>query len=180
MKNNSVSPTRHLIRFIFTVAIAGTLGGALGGALRGPAGTSLAFAGDPSQQPPLGCTLTQGFWKNHEPEVLALVPGSMNLGSTAYTAAELDSILGQAVAGNALLILAHQLIAAQLNDLNGADVSGIAADLANANSLIGSLVVPPIGAGSVDPSSVLGQQMVTVAATLDNFNNGNTSVPHCP
>lgn len=143
-------------------------------------GASVYAQEDPGQQPDLGCTLTQGYWKNHESHVTSLVPTTLSLGSTAYTPAQLDQILEQPVAGNALLILAHQLIAAKLNVLNGADDSGIAAEIANADSLIGSLVPPPIGTDDVDPSSALGSQMVTSAGILDDYNNGLSGVPHCP
>jgi hypothetical protein len=103
----------------------------------------------------------------------------MNLGSVAYTAAQLAQILDEPAGGNALLILGHQLIAAKLNILNGANPAPIAATITQADTLIGSLVMPPIGSGDVDPSSALGQQMVAAGSTLDSYNNGDLGVPHC-
>jgi hypothetical protein len=50
----------------------------------------------------------------------------------------------------------------------------VAANIANADLLIGALVCPPIGAGSLPPATVN-----TDATALDNYNNGNTIVPHC-
>lgn len=113
-----------------------------------------------------------------------LVPGTLPLGSVNYTAAQLALILDVSVntpgpGANALISLAHQLIAAKLNILNGASAAPIAATIAAADTLIDGLVIPPIGLGNVDPSSVLGQQMLALAATLDQYNNGQLGVPHC-
>src|SRR5215471_9074701 len=58
------------------------------------------------------CTYTQGFWKTH-PEAWPV--GSLTLGNTTYSAADLLLILNTPAGGNGLLILAHQLIAAKLN-----------------------------------------------------------------
>lgn len=103
----------------------------------------------------------------------------MELGDTNYSAAQLDDILDQPSGGNALLILAKQLIAAQLNVLNGADDSQIADEIAEANALIDGLVVPPVGSSNVAPASALGMQMTAVASELDDYNNGEMNVPHC-
>jgi len=130
-----------------------------------------------------GCVRTQGFWGNSPAgqELLAvLVPGVMALGTVNYTAVQLDSILDAPVAGNALLILAHQLIPANLNILAGADSSPVAATIASANTALGALVIPPVGAASVAPNTALGQTMVGLAEILDNYNNGNLGVPSCP
>jgi hypothetical protein len=117
------------------------------------------------------CTFTQGYWKNH-PEAWPVA--SLMLGSVNYTAAELLSILNTPAGGNGLLILAHQLIATKLNVANGADPTPVAADIAAADAMIGALIIPPIGAGFLAPATV-----TALATTLDNYNNGNTTVPHC-
>jgi hypothetical protein len=117
------------------------------------------------------CTYTQGYWKNHE----ELWPStSVTLGSVVYTAAQADAILGQPVQGNGLVSLAHQLIAAKLNIDNGADPTAAAAAIASADALIGSLVVPPIGAGYIHPS-----QTSALTQTLDDYNNGLIGPGHC-
>ena len=91
-----------------------------------------------------------------------------------YTQAQAQAIFNTPVAGNGLISLAHQLIAAKLNIANGANGSTIAATIAAADALIGSLVVPPVGVGFLDPS-------VTSALTtaLDDFNSGVTGPGHC-
>ena len=117
------------------------------------------------------CTFTVGYWKNH--------PGAwpvttLTLGTVVYTQAQLLQILNQAPAGNGLVILAHQLIAAKLNIANGADGSVVAATIANADALIGSMVIPPIGGGYLAPSTTN-----TDTDELDDFNNGLTGPGHC-
>jgi hypothetical protein len=108
----------------------------------------------------------------------------MTLGTVPYNATQLAAILDTPVAtpgpgANALLILAHQLITAKLNGLNGASLAPVASSITIADALIGALVIPPVGTGNVAPSSTLGQAMTDVASTLDDYNNGNSGVPHC-
>src|SRR5262249_16999965 len=62
------------------------------------------------------CGLTWGYWKNH---LSAWPVTSLTLGSQVYSQSELINILGLPVAGDASISLAHQLIAAKLNVLNG-------------------------------------------------------------
>ncbi|NNE07245.1 MAG: hypothetical protein HKN20_01660 [Gemmatimonadetes bacterium] len=112
-----------------------------------------------------GCHHTIGYWKNHE-SVWAGV--GLTLGTNFYNTAQLLSILNQPSGGNGLLILGHQLIAAKLNVLVlGADPSPVAAEIAAADALIGALVIPPVGADWVDPSTV-----TVTSETLDDYNNG--------
>lgn len=131
----------------------------------------------------VGCVRTQGYWGNSpagEARLIVLIgAGTMSLGNTNYTAAQLDDILDEPVAGNMLINLAHQLIAAKLNVLNGADDSQISDDIATAEGLIGNLVVPPVGTDFVAPASMLGQQMNAVKDELDAYNMGNRNVPSC-
>lgn len=117
------------------------------------------------------CTYTQGYWKNHEENWPVM---SLFLGSVNYSAAQLDAILGQPVAGNGLVSLAHQLIAAKLNIQNGADPTAAAAAIAAADALIGALVVPPVGGDSLPPSTT-----ASLTQTLDNYNNGLIGPGHC-
>ena len=117
------------------------------------------------------CTFTQGYWKTH-PSAWPVL--NLTLGSVNYTQAQLLQILGQSVNGNGLVSLAHQLIAAKLNIANGADPTVIAATISAADALIGALVVPPIGAGFLDPSNT-----ASLTQALDDWNNGITGPGHC-
>lgn len=118
------------------------------------------------------CTYTQGYWKNHPAEWPV---GSVTLGSVNYTQAQLLQIFNQPAAGNGLISMAHQLIAAKLNIAQGATApAGVLAAIAGADALIGGLVVPPIGAGFLAPGSTSG-----FTSTLDSFNQGITGPGHC-
>jgi hypothetical protein len=102
------------------------------------------------------------------------------LGSVSYTPQQLLAIFGQPSQGNGLTILAHQLIAAKLNVANGASsnfmINGktVSQAIAEADALIGSLVVPPVGNGSLAPNLVSALNEI-----LTTFNEGTTEVPHC-
>jgi hypothetical protein len=117
-----------------------------------------------------GCTLTQGFWKNHAEDWAVT---SLTLGTVTYTQAQLLAILNQPVKGNGLVSLAHQLIAAKLNVANGATCNTVVKLISDADKIIGALVVPPVGSGSLSTSSV-----GTLVTGLDNFNNG--LLANCP
>jgi N-acetylneuraminic acid mutarotase len=120
---------------------------------------------------PSVCVFLQGFWKNH-PEAWPVT--ELQLGNVTYNQQELLSILRQPVRGNGLVLLAHQLIAAKLNIANGADGSCIHQTLADAGSLIGDLVVPPVGNGYLQPKDVAG-----IAGVLGSYNEGNLCAPSC-
>lgn len=123
-----------------------------------------------------GCTLTQGYWKNHYPASWpgSVLVGGLTLGSVSYTAAELEDIFRVSVVGNGLVSLAHQLIAAKLNVENGADDSAIATTIVAADNLIGALVVPPVGSGWLAPADT-----GALTQALDDFNEGITGPGHC-
>ena len=117
------------------------------------------------------CTFTLGYWKNH---VGAWPTTSLTLGTVTYNQANLLAILNQPAVGNGLVILAHQLIAAKLNIINGADPTSVIATIPAADALIGSQVPPPVGSDSASPGSVN-----ALATTLDQFNNGLIGPGHC-
>jgi hypothetical protein len=120
---------------------------------------------------PSGCVFTQGFWKNH-PEAWPVT--ELQLGNVTYTQEQLLEILREPVRGNGLLILAKQEIAAKLNIASGADGSCIHQALANADALIGDLVIPPIGEGHLRPRDVS-----PTAGILGDYNEGNLCAPSC-
>src|SRR5687767_12302346 len=108
------------------------------------------------------CVKTQGYWKNHEE---AWPVSSLTLGSTSYSKADLLRILRMPVSGNGLISLAHQLIAAKLNVANGGATT-ISGAIADADALIGGLVVPPIGSGYIVPKTAS-----PLVGRLDGYNN---------
>ena len=120
---------------------------------------------------PVGCVFGQGYWKNH-PSAWPVT--ELQLGNVTYTQQQLLDILHQPVRGNGLVLLAHQLIAAKLNIANGADGSCIQQTIADADALIGDLVVPPVGNGYLAPTDVS-----ALADTLDRYNEGFLCAPSC-
>jgi hypothetical protein len=97
----------------------------------------------------------------------------LSLGTVPYTPVELESILRQAVAGNGLVSLAHQLIAAKLNVANGADPTDVEEAIEDADDLIGARVIPPVGSGSLTPSEVS-----ALVETLTDYNEGAIGPGH--
>jgi hypothetical protein len=143
-----------------------------------------------------GPALTWGYWKTHTgygPQANAWstatvdlgdnveyfgavdaqgrAASSMKFGGHTYSFADLQTILGSSVGGNALINLGHQLIAAILNDVNGAGTPAAvslihqASDLLAANSLV-------IGVDSVTSNSnpTLYSQIILLADQLESFN----------
>jgi hypothetical protein len=127
----------------------------------------------------VGCTYTQGFWKNHGPDpsgnnLNEWPVTAMTLGSVDYTDAEILQILEQPAKGNGLLTLAHQLIAAKLNIANGADSAAIFLEVEAAELMIGSLVAPPVGNGFLAPGDVS-----ALVNALAEYNEGAIGPGHC-
>jgi cysteine-rich repeat protein len=117
------------------------------------------------------CTFTQGYWKNHP---AAWPVSSLTLGTVSYSKEQLLAIFHTPVKGNGLISLAHQLIAAKLNVAAGATPAAVSASIASADALIGSLVAPPVGSGSLATGATS-----SLTGALDSFNNGVTGPGHC-
>ena len=119
------------------------------------------------------CAFTLGYWKNH--------PGSwpvttLKLGSLSYTQSQLLSIFATPNAGNGLISLAQQLIAAKLNVANGTIVpTAVQQAIQSADSLIGSTALPPTGCSKPSTSTS------ALIQTLDSYNSGTLAggPTHC-
>jgi hypothetical protein len=119
------------------------------------------------------CTFTQGFWKNHPAALRNRLPSDgVDLGNHRYNANQLLSILRTPPAGNGLIQLARQLIAAKLN--GGAFDPNIDDVVAAADALIGNRRIPPIGNGFLRPS-----RTSNLINQLTAFNEGKAGTPHC-
>jgi hypothetical protein len=132
-----------------------------------------------------GCTLTQGYWKNHTPLVCEYDPTSplciqwpvsqLTLGTNSYSVVDLVDILNTPAQGNGLIALAHQLIAAKLNIANGASSTpAVDTAISQADTMIGNLVVPPLGADTLPTSTTS-----SLVATLTSYNEGAIGPGHC-
>jgi hypothetical protein len=118
-----------------------------------------------------GCTLTQGYWKNHEE---AWPVDSLDIGGVTYTKEELLALYNTPPSGDASLILEHQLATAKLNVAAGASAPGNSiaegdawmADNADDDGRL------PYGSGD-------NEDAVRIAGDLDAYNNGVTGPGHC-
>jgi uncharacterized repeat protein (TIGR01451 family) len=120
------------------------------------------------------CAFTLGYWKNH---ASSWPVATLKLGSVSYTKSQLLSIFATPPAGNGLISLADQLIAAKLNVANGTIVpASINQAIASADALIGALVVPPVGSGTLPPAGCS-----ALVQTLDSYNSGTLAggPTHC-
>jgi hypothetical protein len=101
---------------------------------------------------------------------------ALRLGNVLYTRAQLLQILAEPVRRNGLVALAHQEIAAKLNlALGGPECIQPVIDQVDA--IIGNLVVPPIGAGFLQPCNTSGY--VLVLTEYNEGSLGNCSTNHC-
>ncbi|WP_148314448.1 hypothetical protein [Sorangium cellulosum] len=124
-----------------------------------------------------GCTLTQGYWKNHEE---SWPVSSLTIGGETYSQAELLEIFRTPPKGDASLILGHQLIAALLNTASGASdaaLDGALADVeawmaANKDTDDGRLPYGVKRGGAAD-------EAVSLSGTLADFNEGGIGPGHC-
>ena len=108
------------------------------------------------------CTHTPEYWKTH-PE--AWPAEEVAIGGVAFAQDAAMAILETEPRGDATYILAHQLIAAKLNILNGADSITVAATIAAADDWLRAHLL-----GSDPPDS--GYALDTLAQTLEAYNNG--------
>ena len=145
-------------------------GGSNGGGGNGGGGGGNGGGGGTTPPPSnVNCHFTQGYWKNHE-EVWPAT--SLTLGSQTYTKAQLLTIFGLSVSGDASINLAHQLIAAKLNVINGGATT-IVSKIAEADALLATYSGKlPYNVAS---SSTKGAQMVSIAGALDTYNNIKTA-----
>ena len=176
-----VGSTRSIDEMIYGTPYA-FCGYANGGGQAGRSPLTLTFNAQTTGGSIDNCTFTIGYWKTHgagachngnNPDAWPVT--NLTLGTVNYTAAQLCAILNQPTAGNGLVSLAHQLIAAKLNIANGADGSAVNATISAADAQIGALVIPPVGGGFLSPASTSGKTQ-----TLDDFNNGLIGPGHCP
>lgn len=124
--------------------------------------------------PDTGCTLTQGYWKNHnkyatnpsQNKPWPISEDTLLCGKTYL------SILNLVPKGEAWIILAHQFIAAKLNAATGASTPQAVSDaLSQAATLLANNC-------SQIPSS-LKSTAISLAGLLDQYNNGDVGPGHC-
>lgn len=148
----------------------------------------------PPPPPGDGCTLTQGYWKNHSENGPAPydatwnelpgadgIPNSGNDGSSTafFTTGQTwyQIFHTNASGGNKYISLAHQWMAATLNGLADADLSEVATEMADGEALLAAHAANwnnPRGY-----SRAIRDQMNAIAGVLDDYNNGEIGPGHC-
>jgi hypothetical protein len=103
---------------------------------------------------------------------------SLTLGSINYSICELISILNSNLfsTDNALILIAREQIAAKLNIARGADGSVVTQAMSDADALIGSLVIPPVGDGFIATTA----STTALIESLKDYNYGRTGPGACP
>lgn len=130
-----------------------------------------------------GCALTQGYWKTHSEFGPAPYDNTWALlGSGASTPFFLSGQTWYEVfytppAGNAYYQLAHQFMATTLNILGGADQSAVSAEYNTAISLFNTYT--PAQVAALPNNSPIRAQMLALASTFDNYNNGIFGTGNC-
>ncbi len=120
---------------------------------------------------PVGCVLSQGFWKTHPNAWPAGHDPDASFFSSGKTWLE---VLWTAPRGDAYFILAHQYIAAALNVAAGAVMPSDVQDAFNDATDWFNTHNPGVPASSSD-----GQTAIHLAEILAAFNEGMKGVPHC-
>jgi hypothetical protein len=117
------------------------------------------------------CVRSQGYWKTH-PDAWPV--NNLRLGNVIYTKSQLLAIWNKPAAGNGLISLAHQLMAAKLNLIAGAQPPpSVFSAVSSADALISTRIIPPIGSGYLPPNQTSG-----LADQLEAFNTEeNGDVP---
>jgi hypothetical protein len=129
----------------------------------------------------VGCTFTQGYYKNHQSVTCGLIGAGISVGCQTYTCQQVLDIFGTPVRGNGAIALFHQLVTAKLNALGiasqgGTVPSAVQTCITNADALLCSTgKLAPSGGGSLSTSAT-----GSLTDCLDNFNNGLAGTPHCP
>jgi hypothetical protein len=132
----------------------------------------------------VGCSLTQGYWKNHADPNRKQFDPTWNLirpagaQTTFYLSGQTYlQVLNTSVSGNQYYSLAHQYIAAQLNILAGADGSAISTQMARAEAIFKQYTPAQIGA--LRSNSALRQEIIALANHLAKYNEGLIGPGHC-
>jgi len=131
-----------------------------------------------------GCTLTPGYWKTHSTYGPAPYDDtwaslgedkSFFLSEQSYYKVLWTTPSG----GNAYYILAHAYIAADLNRLNGAAFSAAEGAFAKATSLFNTYTPDAVAAMKGKAGTEVRAQFISLASTLDAYNNGLIGPGHC-
>jgi hypothetical protein len=147
-----------------------------------PAGLGTMTCGSPPPPPPGVCTFTQGYYKNHATATAGVIAGmsgaTIQVGSMKLTAAQAQLVLtGGSVVNsianpNLVLVLARQLISAELNVARGSTASAaVQAAIASANAVITTTIAG--GQVQLSTGAQTNGQLSALNNPLDGFNSAS-------
>jgi len=127
---------------------------------------------------PGGCTLTQGYWKNHPN---AWPVDSLQIGGETYSKDEALVLLKTSVSGDGSLILAHQMIAAMLNVFSGAsaDMDTVEVLVDAENWMLANKDADGRLPYGIDSGTAAHEEAAALADALASFNEGGVGPGHC-
>jgi hypothetical protein len=157
-----------------TLAMAGlspqTMTGTSSVSFEGVHGATVVFHNVPvTPTASLGCTFTQGYYKNKGKNLLP--SGTFYLSGQSWLAV-LDTPPQQ---GNAYYILAHQFIAAVMNAKSASVPSAVASAISSATTYFGKATPDNWSANGAYSKN----QLTAWADLLDSYNNGKLGPTHC-
>jgi hypothetical protein len=136
----------------------------------------------------VGCTLTWGYWKTHgipdcgnsanphPDDTWLLLPGGLGTDTIFYLSDQTYcEVMLTAPKGNSYYSLAHQFIAAQLNQLAGASIPPDVLDAYNEALMLFETYTPDDVKNSFD----LKAQFNALVGILDDYNSGLIGPGHC-
>jgi hypothetical protein len=131
------------------------------------------------EEPVTGCTLTQGYWKTHSSDdVWDLLEFGENTIFFLSTQSYIEVLETSSAGGNAYYQLAHQYIAAKLNELNGASMPAqVQTTFASSTVLFNSYT--PTQIGSLAGNDPVRQEFISLADILVDYNEGEIGPGHC-
>ena len=119
------------------------------------------------------CVRTQGYWKNHSAHATnpsQQIPWPISE-ETPICSSTWFEVINTPPQGDPWFILAHQWIAAKLNQASGADTSVLGGALDEAGDLLANNCN---GMSDADAA-----RAIDLSSLLDDYNNGRSGPPHC-
>lgn len=135
-----------------------------------------------------GCTLTYGYWKTHaacgsaskpDPTWKLIQPNGQDTKFFLSGQSYIQVLQSNPSWGNAYYILAHQYIAAQLNQLKGASIPPDVLAAFNTATTLFQTYTPSDLDKRTTQATQLKTKFTNLGATLDDYNSGRTGPGHC-
>ena len=169
-ENASTAYKLDHITLVFGNGSPQTITGTNSVSFEGVHGANVVFHNAPVTPPAsLGCTYTQGFYKNKGKNLLP--SGAFYLSGQSW----LSVLETPPKQGNPYYLLAHQFIAAVMNAKSASVPSSVSSAIANATTYFGKATPDNWSASGAYSKN----QLTAWADLLDDYNNGKLGPKHC-